>query len=66
LAYASAVPRSSGTDDELNLSPITKDGQAATRAAYIARVVSSAPPIPDDVLDRLAVLLRPSSLPAAV
>lgn len=30
-----------------------------TREEYIARVVAEAPPISDEVMDRLAVLLRP-------
>jgi hypothetical protein len=37
----------------------TKEAMAAKRAAYIARLVEEAPPLTDEQIDRLAVLLRP-------
>ena len=35
--------------------------QAGVRAAYIARAIAEAPPISDEVIDRLAVMLNPRS-----
>jgi hypothetical protein len=64
LDHASKDPRSCRSKDTSNLSPTTPAGQAATRAAYIARVVSEAPPLTDAQLDHLAVLLRPRAAAA--
>lgn len=59
MAHANPGPRSFGPESTSNISATTTAGQAATRAAYIARVVSEAPPLTNEQIDHLAVLLRP-------
>lgn len=59
MAHATPDPRSFGSDDVHTIPSNSEAKQAATRAAYIAQVVSEAPPISDEVIDRIAVLLRP-------
>lgn len=59
MAHATPDPRSIGSDDVHTIPSNSEAKQAATRAAYIAQVISEAPPISDEVIDRIAVLLRP-------
>lgn len=59
LVNAHPDPRSFGPDTGTLPSPAPAS-QAETREEYIARIVSEAPPISRETLDRLAVLLRPT------
>ena len=53
-------PRSYGSEDTTKIHTPAQASQAETREEYIARIVSEAPPISRETLDRLAVLLRPT------
>jgi hypothetical protein len=55
---------SNRSDAVANLPATAAASQADARAAYIARVVSEAPPLSDATIDRLAVLLRPRAITA--
>jgi hypothetical protein len=59
LAHASPFSCSYKNDDKTTVQADTSTKQAARVAAYIARVVSEAPPLSDAQLDHIAVLLRP-------
>lgn len=59
MANASSIPRSYEIDNTKTVPHTTRARQPETRAEWIARVVSEAPPLSDAQLDYLAVLLRP-------
>lgn len=59
LVHAHPDPRSFRPDTETLPSP-AQASQAETQEEYIARIVSEAPPISRETLDRLAVLLGPT------
>jgi len=60
LVHATQNPRSYGSQDIKSVPSAPEASQAESREEYIARIVSGAPPIPRETLDRLAVLLRPA------
>lgn len=60
MAHAAPEPFSDVPKATHNLPAPAQDSQAESREEYIARIVSEAPPISRETLDRLAVLLRPT------
>lgn len=60
MTHATQIPCSYGTQDIDTVPRTASDRQAATRAAYIARVVSEAPPLSTEQVDLLAVMLAPA------
>lgn len=60
MAHANPTPCSYGIEPNVNLYSSPTERQAATRADYIARVVSEAPPLRDEQIDLLAVMLGPA------
>jgi hypothetical protein len=59
LVHAIPDPRSFGSEGTQTVSSPAQASQAAARAAYIARVVAEAPPLTDELIDRLAGIIRP-------
>jgi hypothetical protein len=62
-ARIGALSRSRREDDP-ELLGARRDLRAAKLAAYVSKVVAEAPPLTNEQIDRIAVLLRPSTLAA--
>ncbi|MFK4295019.1 hypothetical protein ABH924_000151 [Arthrobacter sp. GAS37] len=63
-ARVGALSRSRCEDDS-ELLAARRDLRAAKLAAYVSKVVAEAPPLTNEQIDRIAVLLRPNSRGAA-